>query len=71
MSIRHTVPTKGQRRPPAVVLPHLEVSRCRSASLICISEKDREPTTERMDSARRAFTLSLKQKVPEDIPGAA
>lgn len=71
MLIRHTAPTKGQRHPPAEVLPHPEVSRCRSAFPICISGKVLGQTTGRMDSARRVFTPSLKQKVPVDIPGAA
>ena len=71
MLIRHTVPIRGQRHPPTAVLPHPKVFRCRSASLICISVKDLELTTGKMDFARKVSILSLKQKVLGAIPGGA
>lgn len=72
MWIKPTAPIEAQLL-PAEVQRHLppEVSRYRSASLICISAKDLARTTEIMDFARKESTLSLRRRVLEDIPGDA
>lgn len=71
MWIKPTAPTEAQLLPAEAQRHLLEVSRYRSASLICISVKDPVRTTGITDSARKESTLSLRRRALEDIPGDA
>lgn len=71
MWIKPTAPTEAQLLPAETQRHPPEVSRYRSAFLICISVKDLARTTEIMDFARKESTLSLRRRALGDIPGDA